>query len=76
MKCEGCKQQKKADNCRRCYLEEIKKHEKSKDKYYDNLDYIYDLLSSITSLSPAFISTLDKISAFILLERLENLSGE
>jgi len=72
MKCKGCKQQKKADNCRRCYLEEIKKHEKSKDKYYDNLDHIYDLLQI------HHLSTLDKISAFILLEQLEdlNLSGE
>jgi len=62
MKCKGCKQQKKADNCQRCYLDAMKLCEVWVKELTENKKILIEVYEII---SIHHLSSLDKAKKYI-----------
>jgi len=63
MKCKGCKQQKKADNCQRCFLEAMKRCEELGGKL---VEHKKSLVNVYEIISIHHLSSLDKAKKYIM----------
>ncbi len=70
MKCKGCKQQKKADNCQRCFLEAMQHCEELGGDLRSTRDELVALKKNLIEvceiISIHHLSSLDKAKKYIM----------